>query len=156
MRRLLLAALALLAVAPAARAAEDPTALVNPFAGTAAGAHDFGTGGGAGNTFPGAATPFGMVQFSPDTLPGIEAFGGGYSYRDSHLAGFSLRHLSGPGCAVYQDVPLLPTTEPVDRSPHPRPTSTEMSLRPAIGREHAAPGDYRVRLGDGTDVELTA
>ncbi|HEX2085506.1 MAG TPA: GH92 family glycosyl hydrolase, partial [Solirubrobacteraceae bacterium] len=47
-------------------------------------------------------------------------------------------------------------TEPVDRSPHPRPTSTEMSLRPAIGREHAAPGDYRVRLGDGTDVELTA
>jgi hypothetical protein len=41
--------------APAA-ASPDATGLVDPFAGTA----------NQGNTFPGAALPFGMVQVSPD------------------------------------------------------------------------------------------
>ena len=33
--------------------------------GTLPGAADFGTGGGAGNTFPGATVPFGMVAVQP-------------------------------------------------------------------------------------------
>ena len=37
---------------------------------------------GGGNTFPGAEVPFGMVQWSPDTLPNRNA-GGGYSYGDT-------------------------------------------------------------------------
>jgi hypothetical protein len=47
--------LALLAVlVPLAVSAADPADWVSPFTGTAARAADFGTGGGAGNTFPGA------------------------------------------------------------------------------------------------------
>ena len=41
---------------------------------------------GGGNTFPGADVPFGMVQWSPDTMPNHNA-GGGYSYGDSELLG---------------------------------------------------------------------
>jgi predicted alpha-1,2-mannosidase len=60
-----------------------------------------------GNTFPGADVPFGMVQWSPDTLPDRNA-GGGYSYTDTTLDGYSLTHLSGPGCGAAGDVPILP------------------------------------------------
>src|SRR3954471_8608612 len=97
--------------APSALAAGPPdfTPLVDPFVGTAAGARDFGTGGGAGNTFPGAVVPFGMGQFSPDTSPGRGHFAGGYSYPDSHIRGFGLTHFSGAGCGILQDLPITPT-----------------------------------------------
>src|SRR5262249_27026108 len=52
---------------------------------------------GGGNTYPGAQWPFGMVQWSPDTSP-HRADGGGYTYGDTRLIGYSLTHLSGPGC----------------------------------------------------------
>jgi predicted alpha-1,2-mannosidase len=64
---------------------------------------------GGGNTFPGADVPFGMVQWSPDTMPGYND-GGGYQYGDDELWGYSLTHLSGPGCAAAGDVPILPMT----------------------------------------------
>jgi Glycosyl hydrolase family 92 N-terminal domain len=64
---------------------------------------------GGGNTFPGATAPFGMVQWSPDTLPNRSA-GGGYSYGDTTLDGYSLTHISGPGCGAGGDVPILPIT----------------------------------------------
>lgn len=63
---------------PAARAAVPPssplTDLVNPFIGTE----------NEGNTYPGAAVPFGMVQFSPDT-----GHNTGYDYSQNHIRGFS-------------------------------------------------------------------
>jgi predicted alpha-1,2-mannosidase len=62
-----------------------------------------------GNTFPGADVPFGMVQWSPDTYPDRNA-GGGYGYGDTELMGYSLTHLSGPGCGAGGDVPILPMT----------------------------------------------
>jgi predicted alpha-1,2-mannosidase len=62
---------------------------------------------GGGNTFPGADVPYGMVQWSPDTLPDRNA-GGGYSYTDTTLDGYSLTHVSGPGCGAAGDVPILP------------------------------------------------
>ena len=62
-----------------------------------------------GNTFPGAIVPFGMVQWSPDTMPDRNA-GGGYAYGDSALDGYSLTHISGPGCGAAEDVPILPLT----------------------------------------------
>ena len=80
----------------------DPAALVNPFIGSA------GTITGSGNTFPGADTPFGMIQWSPDTSSRPK--GGGYAYGDSSLSGFSLTHISGPGCDAAGDIPILPTT----------------------------------------------
>ena len=64
---------------------------------------------GGGNTFPGAEVPFGMVQWSPDTMPDRNA-GGGYAYGDSALTGYSLTHISGPGCGAAEDVPILPMT----------------------------------------------
>ncbi|HEV3379872.1 MAG TPA: GH92 family glycosyl hydrolase, partial [Trebonia sp.] len=64
---------------------------------------------GGGNTFPGADVPYGMVQWSPDTLPDRNA-GGGYSYTDTTLTGYSLTHVSGPGCGAAGDVPILPVT----------------------------------------------
>nr|BBJ55598.1 hypothetical protein SAVMC3_82270 [Streptomyces avermitilis] len=97
-----LTALALLGGAlagPAARAAEQGSDrlgdLVNPFIGTQ----------NEGNTYPGAAVPFGMVQLSPDT-----GHNTGYDYTQNHIRGFSLVHLSGVGCRIGGDLPVLPTT----------------------------------------------
>src|SRR3954469_21407516 len=105
--RALLAALASLAAVPAAaRAASGPSSLVNPLIGTS----------GAVDTFPGPDMPFGMVQWSPDTSPDRPA-GGGYEYNDSMLRGFSLAHISGPGCGAYGDVPFLPTVGAIPTNP---------------------------------------
>jgi predicted alpha-1,2-mannosidase len=62
-----------------------------------------------GNTYPGAQVPFGMIQWSPDTMP-HRSDGGGYTYGDRRLTGYSLTHLSGPGCASAGDIPILPMT----------------------------------------------
>src|SRR2546423_323963 len=150
-----------LSAAPAGAAA-DPASQVDVFTGTDAGARDFGTGGGAGNTFPGPTLPFGMVQFSPDTLPAERAFGGGYTYGDDLIKGFSLKHMSGPGCAAYQDFPLTPTNAPISGSPA-KPLTTDLKdsyvARFSHSGESGQPGYYRVRLnsaGQPIDAELTA
>ena len=159
-RYLVTAVLLLGAVAPTAAAAELVDE-VNPFVGTLPGAADFGTGGGAGNTFPGATTPFGMVAFSPDTSPGASTLSS-YSYADTRLRGFSLTHFSGAGCLLYGDVPLLPTTVPVTRSPIDNGFRLVPAFSPAIDhrREQAAPGRYRLTLDPATpraiESELTA
>ncbi|MCG9793147.1 GH92 family glycosyl hydrolase [Flavobacterium algicola] len=51
---------------------------------------------GFGKTFPGTATPFGLVQLSPDTFTGGDN-GSGYSYEHPTLEGFSFTHMSGVG-----------------------------------------------------------
>ena len=51
---------------------------------------------GEGKTFPGAATPFGLVQLSPDTITGGDN-GSGYSYEHTSIEGFSFTHMSGIG-----------------------------------------------------------
>ncbi|HEY2635887.1 MAG TPA: hypothetical protein VGI54_00745, partial [Solirubrobacteraceae bacterium] len=142
------ALLGLVAAAPAA--ARDVLDDVNVFAGTAPGAPDFGTGGGAGNTFPGADRPFGAVQWSPDTVPSTGNTGGGYTYGDRRLRGFSLTHLSGPGCAVFGDVPFLPVTS----VPASVPAGATVGFRHA--GEHAMPGTYAVRLDSRVRVQLAA
>ena len=152
--------LAVGATAPAAQAATTRTRsdlnlvqYVNSFSGTDAGQPNFGTGGGAANTFPGADRPFGMAQWSPDTSPSTVNIGAGYSYGDSAIKGFSLTHISGAGCPIYQDIPFMPTTAPVTVSPA-EPFST--TVNPAYTAsfthtdEEAAPGYYRVRLNPGT------
>jgi predicted alpha-1,2-mannosidase len=67
-----------------------------------------------GNTFPGAEAPFGMVQWSPDTKPNYN-LGGGYDRTDTRLWGYSLTHVSGPGCPAAGDVPMLPLTGPLPK-----------------------------------------
>ncbi|MFI9810075.1 lectin [Streptomyces sp. NPDC052301] len=113
----------------------DPASLVNPFLGTSNDANDF----------PGADVPFGMVQWSPDTPS--RPPGGGYQYNDSSITGFSLTHLSGPGCGASGDIPVLPTVGAVDTGA-------------AIGFRHqdesATTGYYKAGLGNGVNTELTA
>src|SRR5437879_13808107 len=82
---------------------QNLTQYVNPFVGTQPITQTYTTKAVAGNTFPGADVPFGMAQFSPDTSSSPP---GGYSYNDSSITGFSLTHLSGAGCPIYQDIPL--------------------------------------------------
>jgi hypothetical protein len=79
------------------------TGMVDPLIGTGA-----GPGGGI-NLFPGATTPFGMVQLSPDT----EDHGYGYHYADTAIQGFSMTHMSGPGCPNEGDIFFTATTGPV-------------------------------------------
>lgn len=65
---------------------------------------------GGGKTYPGAVCPFGMVQFSPDTLEGGDN-GSGYSYHHTTIDGFSINHMSGVGW--YGDLgnfQVMPTT----------------------------------------------
>ncbi|SEE34822.1 alpha-1,2-mannosidase, putative [Streptomyces sp. 2231.1] len=130
-------------VTPAAHAAVDGTRgadrltdLVNPFIGTE----------NEGNTYPGAAVPFGMVQFSPDT-----GHNTGYDYSQDHIRGFSMVHLSGVGCGLGGDLPVLPTTGDI--------TSTDDATY-AAGFSHddetASPGYYGVGLDSGVRAELTA
>src|SRR3569833_560111 len=130
MRRLavvVLAVAAAVSVPQTARAAAgDAVDLVKPFVGTEI----------FGNTFPGASAPFGMVQVSPDT-----GGQGGYDYKASSIYGFSQTHLSGVGCGVAGELPIMPTTGAVtDVS-----TSAYKSAF-SHADEQASPGYYRVGL----------
>jgi predicted alpha-1,2-mannosidase len=131
---------------------------VHVFAGTMPGPGTFG----GGHNFPGATVPFGMVQWGPDTTPADSNGRGGYDYRDNHIKGFSLTHLSGAGCSLYGDFPFLPTTEPLESSPAARGSSLDGEFEPGFSHagESGRPGYYSVRLnpvdGAAIDVELSA
>ncbi|MFG1796545.1 GH92 family glycosyl hydrolase [Nocardia sp. NPDC049149] len=128
----------------------DASKYVNPFVGTADGGPDFGHGGGAGMTFPGAVTPFGMMQWSPDT---VRTAGGGYKYEDNRLYGFSMTHISGPGCTGAQDFPVLPISGVIGRSPAVDGPGYVQTFDHA--NEQASPGYYRVTTDSGVRTELT-
>ena len=131
-----------LATADPANAAlvPDPAAEVNPFIGTA----------DDGNDFPGADTPFGMLQWSPDTVSRPD--GGGYAYGDSAITGFSLTHLGGPGCRAAGDIPVLPVTGAAALATA-APTATDSFSHAG---EAASAGYYRVALANGVTTQLTA
>ncbi|MGW1864896.1 GH92 family glycosyl hydrolase [Streptomyces mauvecolor] len=139
-----LASLALLAgvlATPAAQAAPPAgggrlTDLVNPFIGTE----------NEGNTYPGAAVPFGMVQLSPDT-----GHNTGYDHAQDHIRGFSSVHLSGVGCGLGGDLPTLPTTGDITETDYAR-----YAAKFSHDTETASPGYYRVGLDSGVTAELTA
>ena len=153
------AALALISIvgmfwlAPVNAGAKGLVDLVNPFVGTDASAPDFGTGGGAGNTFPGATLPFGMAVFGPDTIPSSVNFTSGYTYSDDQIRGFPVTDFSGAGCALHQDVPILPVAGALSRSPV---VAGSADLIPEIvpgfdhRRESASPGYYEVTLDPDT------
>ncbi len=122
--------------APWPAVTQDPAALVDTFVGTGAG----GQIEGDINSFPGATLPFGMIQWSPDTTPARPA-GGGYYYPDSRTTGFSLTHVSGPGCEIGGAIPILPVAGalPADLSTASEPF--------AHSSEIAHPGYYAVTAG---------
>ncbi len=109
-----------------------------------------GTGGqrvGEINNFPGAAVPFGMVQYSPDTAGNYA----GYDHGNRQATGFSLTHAS-VGCAAFGDIPVLPTTDPVGSEPW---NATEEIAHDDT--EVGVPGYYTVRFpATKVTAELTA
>ncbi|QQQ79462.1 GH92 family glycosyl hydrolase [Saccharothrix sp. 6-C] len=123
----------------------DPTSLVNHFIGTGSGGEHVGSV----NTFPGAVAPFGMLSWSPETTS--RPAGGGYDHRDQASLGLSVTHLSGVGCPVQGDLPILPTVGAVTGSP------AGATLPFSHADEKASPGLFETKLGDaGTGGAITA
>jgi len=119
---------------------------VDPFIGT----------GGHGHTYPGATTPFGMVQLSPDTHIDDWDACSGYHYSDSHILGFSHTHLSGTGVADLGDI-RLPTIGDLKLRPGNKDNYEGYSSKFSHDTEIAKPGFYQVLLEDyNIQVQLTA
>ncbi|MFG3205071.1 lectin [Streptomyces sp. NPDC048192] len=138
-----MAALPLPATAYAAGAAapalvNDPASLVNPLIGTS----------GEVDTFPGPDMPAGMMQWGPDTTPDRPS-GGGYEYNDDKITGFSLTHVSGPGCGVAGDLPVLPVTGTLSGNLG----SASVGFR--HDDEQTGIGYYKVTDANGVTTQLT-
>lgn len=123
---------------------KSPIDYVDPLIGT----------GFHGHTFPGATTPFGAVQLSPDTRFGNWDACSGYHYSDSAIIGFSHTHLSGTGVADLGDILFHPTTKEF------KPTSDGYIFDYLLFShkdEMASPGYYSVNFKqEGINAELTA
>jgi predicted alpha-1,2-mannosidase len=117
---------------------KDPASLVNPLIGTS----------GAVDTFPGPDMPAGMVQWGPDTTPNRPS-GGGYEYDDNKISGFSLTHVSGPGCGVAGDLPILPVTGALSGN------LGDASVGFSHDDEQAGIGYYKVTDANGVKTQLS-
>jgi predicted alpha-1,2-mannosidase len=116
---------------------EDCAALVNPFIGASTSVDAAGVYHGLGKTFPGAATPFGMVQVSPNTITGGDN-GPGYSYEHKTIEGFAVTQMSGIGW--YGDLGnflVMPTTG---------------ALKTSAGTEADPNAGYRSRYSKATET----
>lgn len=132
---------------------------VNPIIGT----------NGMGHTFPGACSPFGLVQLSPetDTIPHnvdgkyqkrVYEYCAGYQHRDKTIVGFSHTHLSGTGHSDLGDILIMPTTGQIYTNPGTA-QNPEAGYRSSFSHEteHCEPGYYEVMLDDyGVKAQLTA
>lgn len=149
-------AMAMFSLSAAGQQAVD---YVNPIIGT----------NGMGHTFPGACTPFGWVQLSPDTdtiphnVDGVYQkkayeYCAGYQYRDKTIVGFSHTHLSGTGHSDLGDILLMPTVGDLQLNPGTA-EQPENGYRSRFNHstEKATPGYYEVMLDDyGIKAQLTA
>src|SRR4051812_1623482 len=131
-----------------AQQTRDYTRWVNPFIGT----------GGHGHTFPGATTPFGMVQLSPDTRGANWDGSSGYHYSDDVIYGFSHTHLSGTGIPDGCDILFMPTVgEPQFFAKGGDKSVNGYASKFSHANEKAEPGYYSVKLDDDAILaELTA
>ncbi|MDO9254035.1 MAG: GH92 family glycosyl hydrolase [Bacteroidales bacterium] len=136
--------LTVLILASCKKGKELPADFVDPFIGTAF----------HGHTYPGATTPFGAVQLSPDTRRGNWDACSGYHYSDSSMYGFSHTHLSGTGCIDLGDILFHPTTKAVNL----KPEGYIYDMLPFSHKnEKASPGYYKVHFDDPEiTAELTA
>ena len=119
----------------------DYTQYVNPFIGAADNGH----------TFPGATTPFGMIQTSPVTGAVGWRYCSEYMNNDSIIWGFTQTHLSGTGCMDLGDVLVMPVTGERTRA------WDAYRSRFSKDQESATPGYYSVELEEpNVKAELTA
>lgn len=136
----------------------QPTEYVNPFIGASTNVGDAGIYHGLGKTFPGAATPYGLVQVSPNTITGGDN-GSGYSYEHTTMEGFAFTQMSGVGW--YGDLGnflVMPGTGPLrtsaGRADHPgegyRSVYSKEDEEASAGYYAVTLTDYRIR------AEMTA
>jgi predicted alpha-1,2-mannosidase len=123
-----------------------------------------------GNTYPGATTPFGMVQPSPTTYKVGETNSlvqekGGYEYTANQIRGFGMTRYSGTGCHTRfggYEFPTMPFAGDLA-------TDGTLPRNPAVNGQHRSyftdfshddevsqPGYYGVTTADGIQTELTA
>jgi predicted alpha-1,2-mannosidase len=129
--------------------AQNAAAYVNPFIGASTSADGAGVYHGLGKTFPGAATPYGLVQLSPNTITGGDN-GSGYSYEHKSIEGFAFTQMSGIGW--YGDLGnflVMPTAGALKTSAGKIGT-TGVGYRSAYDKssEKASAGYYSVQLTD--------
>ncbi len=158
-------ALLLVAVFPLAALAQDkglspgpsPLDYVNPFIGASTSVVSAKNSGGLGKTFPGAATPFGMVQVSPNTITGGDN-GSGYSYEHKTIEGFALTQMSGIGW--YGDLGnflVMPATGELKTNSGKEGGMAGYRSYYDKKSETASPGYYAVELTDHhIKAEMTA
>jgi predicted alpha-1,2-mannosidase len=144
----LLAALWLVGTLPTPAAESRLSDYIRPFVGTK----------GEGNTYPGPAAPFGMIQLSPDTDKTNYGTASGYEYTDPTIMGFSLTHLSGTGVPDLGDFLFMPQVGPASVGPGTK-DQPETGYQSAFSHadESASAGYYKVKLQkSGVVAELTA
>ena len=145
-------------VATASWAQDHPSSYINPFIGASTSTGDAGIYHGLGKTFPGAATPFGLVQVSPNTITGGDN-GNGFSFEHESIEGFGLTQMSGVGW--YGDLGnflVMPTTGPLKKQAGAL-GSSGIGYRSSYEPEKsmASAGYYAAFLKDyGIMAELTA
>ena len=122
-----------------------------------------------GHVYPGATSPFGMVQLSPDTdtipyavngkyNPDVYKYCAGYQYDDKTIVGFSHTHFSGTGHSDLGDFQVMPTVGKLQLNPGTadKPLS---GFRSSFSHKNevAEAGYYKVKLDDDNILaELTA
>ena len=127
----------------------SPVDYVDPFIGACTSAEAAGVYHGLGKTFPGATTPFGMVQVSPQTITGGDN-SCGYSNEMTSIEGFSFTQMSGVGWfGDLGNFLVMPTVG----SMHTIAGKADGSIsgwRSSFDKadEEAEPGWYKVRLAD--------
>ncbi|HTI10413.1 MAG TPA: GH92 family glycosyl hydrolase [Puia sp.] len=136
---------------------KGPLDYVNPFIGASTSVVSAKSSGGLGKTFPGATTPFGMVQVSPNTITGGDN-GSGYSYEHKTIEGFALTQMSGVGW--YGDLGnflVMPTTGMLKTNPGKEGGQDGYRSYYDKKSEKASPGYYAVELTDHSiRAEVTA
>ncbi|MET0447371.1 MAG: GH92 family glycosyl hydrolase, partial [Aeromicrobium sp.] len=147
-----------------------PFDAVNQFIGTQLDTSQNKSNDAYGNTYPGAALPFGMVQPSPTTYKVGETNDlvrekGGYEYTANQIRGFGMTRYSGTGCHTRfggYEFPTMPFAGDLA-------ADGTLPRNPAVSDQHRSyfsnfshadevsqPGYYKVKTADGIATELTA
>lgn len=114
-----------------------PTDYVNPFIGASTSVGAAGVYHGLGKTFPGATTPYGMVQVNPNTITGGDN-GPGYSYEHKTIEGFAFTQMSGVGWfGDLGNFLVMPTTG---------------ELKKIAGKEDGSINGYRSAYSKDTEI----
>jgi predicted alpha-1,2-mannosidase len=139
-----------LSLAARSQDAGDPLLYVKPIIGTQR----------MGHTYPGATSPFGSVQLSPDTdtipyeqdgkyNPDVYKYCAGYQYDDKTIVGFSHTHFSGTGHSDLGDFLIMPTVGELCLNPGVA-SQPRSGFRSAFSHatETAEADYYKVKLED--------